>query len=206
MISIRFIFILSFTFLKIAYAEDLSGALKRVMDAGTAKDFPRALKELQWAQKELEDGHKRALEKLLPASLGTFKSIQEPDALSPRAMKTMGSMKGTASASRIYERKPDETIVLSVTSPMGISAAVIQSKCNPETLKHLQKTEVVRLNGRLASLQMMDFMGMKVTLTVCLKAGAVSFEFSKEASIPEVKAIVEKLDLTPIENYMLGFL
>jgi hypothetical protein len=58
---------------QVAVAEDINEIFKKVNDYAQAKNYPKALEELSWAQKELTKLHQARLGELLPADVNGYK-------------------------------------------------------------------------------------------------------------------------------------
>jgi len=56
-----------------AYGEDINDVFKKVNEYVQQKNYPKAMEELSWAQKELEKLHQERLSELLPAEVNGFK-------------------------------------------------------------------------------------------------------------------------------------
>jgi hypothetical protein len=56
-----------------ALAEDINEVFKKVNEYVAQKNYPKAMEELSWAQKELEKLHQTRLSELLPAEIEGFK-------------------------------------------------------------------------------------------------------------------------------------
>jgi hypothetical protein len=56
-----------------ALAEDINEVFKKVNEYVAQKNYPKAMEELSWAQKELEKLHQTRLSELLPADIDGFK-------------------------------------------------------------------------------------------------------------------------------------
>ncbi|MCB0325681.1 MAG: hypothetical protein KDD69_18995, partial [Bdellovibrionales bacterium] len=55
-----------------ARADELSDIFKKVGEYAAAENYPKAIEELSWANKELEKRHFAKIEKLLPEQLAGF--------------------------------------------------------------------------------------------------------------------------------------
>jgi hypothetical protein len=176
-----------------ALAEDLSVIVGRVQEYAKSQNYPKALEELQWAQKELQKLHAERVKSFLPDQLQGYHG---------QKLESSGAL-GFSQIERKYVNG-EKTVTISITgnassggmgnlAQLGKMAAMFGGESGNET---------IRVKGHTAQLEKND---NSASITVFLDSGAV-LKVNQDDS-PDDKtllAIVEELKLEELEKYLKG--
>ena len=175
-----------------AHAEDLSAILKKVEQLNTEGNYSKALEELSWAKKELEDQYLKKLVTFLPDTLNGYTG-DKPDS---------SSAMGFTSTSRVYKSGANTAKIeinggsgAGAQGGMGGLAALGQMAA---MMGQQSGQSAMRINGRTANLQ--EESG---ELTVFLNGGTM-LVIRQEAGKVELKAMAEAINMEAIEKYLSG--
>lgn len=183
-----------------ASAEDLDKILTRVKELTNSQNFPKAIEELKWAEKEINDLHLARLKSFFPPELEGLKS--DPKIETNTAL-------GMVNVERRYSgagKKLDVSLTgggaggmagnpFGGLAGLGKMAAMMGGAGN-------NGTDTMRIDGRTATVQnkgssteMMVFLEGDYFLKLDLK-GSSDRDF--------LKGVVSKFDLKAIESYLKG--
>ncbi len=179
----------------VAFSEDLNEVFKKVTEYSQQRNYPKAMEELQWAQKELEKLHQQRLQELLPANIDGFKG---EDAQFQSAL-------GFTNIERQYV-KGDQSIRLSISGSSGaggMGGLADIAKMGMMMGGTQPGKEQFRLDGRTASL---DSSGGSPELTVFLDSGSILQLQTSDESIDgaSLKKFAQGLKLGDLDTYLKG--
>jgi len=177
-----------------AVAEDINEVFKKVEEYVQQKNFPKAMEELGWAQKELEKMHQARLAELLPGSIDGFTG-EEPQ---------FQSAMGFSSIERQYV-KGDDSIRLSIAGAAGadgMGGLAGLAKMGMMMGGAQPGTDQFRIDGRTATL---DTSGSP-ELTVLLESGSVLQIRSSDESVDgaTLKKFAQGLKIADLDSYLGG--
>lgn len=178
-----------------ASAEDIHEVFKKVEEYAQQKNFPKALEELQWAQKELEKMHQQRLGELLPGSVDGFTG-EEPQ---------FQSAMGFSSIERQYV-KGDDSIRLSIAGAAGadgMGGLAGLAKMGMMMGGTQPGKEQFRIDGRTATL---DTSNGSPELTVLLESGGILQLQANGESVnaAALKKFAQALKLGDLDSYLKG--
>lgn len=176
-------------------AEDINEVFKKVGEYVQQKNYPKAMEELQWAQKELEKMHQQRLGELLPPAVEGFKG---EDTQFQSAM-------GFANIERQYV-KGDQSIRLSIsgsTGTEGLGGLAGLAKMGMMMGGSQPGKEQFRIDGRTASL---DTSSGSPELTVFLESGSILQLQAGDDSVDggSLKKFAQGLKLGELDSYLKG--
>lgn len=175
----------------LSFAEDINKIFSKVNEYVAEKQYSKALKELSWAEKELQKLHSTKLQEFLPETLAGFSGGK------PETNSAMGFM----SIERTYTKEGSKV----KASILGGSGAVTSGLASLGAMAAAFGTmdpsvETLRIDGKTATLRK-D--GTTPELTVSLDGGTmVKFEGIKGES--DLKAIAEAFKFSELEKYLKG--
>jgi hypothetical protein len=177
-----------------ALSEDINEVFKKVNELVQQKNYPRAMEELSWAQKELEKLHQARLAQLLPSDVEGFKGGETE----------FQSVMGFTNIEREYQAG-EKSIRLAITgtsgadgmgglagiAKMGMMMGGVQSG-----------TDQFRLAGRTAQL---DSSSGSPELSVFLESGSI-LKLSAGDGIEgaTLKKFAEALKIAELDSYLKG--
>ncbi len=179
---------------QVALAEDINAIFKKVNDYAQARNYPKALEELSWAQKELTKLHQARLGELLPADVNGYKGTE------PQIQSAMGF----TSIERQYSQGEKE-IKVSISGGSGGEGGL-------GNLAGLAKmgmmfggaqpgTDQFRLDGRTATLKTDG----SPELTVFLESGSLlQLTASEGVDAASLKKFAEGLKIGELDSYLKG--
>jgi len=177
-----------------ALGEDINEVFKKVNDYVQQKNYPKAMEELTWAQKELEKLHQERLSQLLPAEVEGFKGGDTQ----------VQQMMGFSNIERDYTNG-EKNIRLAIsgtsgTDGMGGLAGI--AKMGMMMGATQAGRDQFRINGRTASL---DTTNGSPELSVFLESGSVlQLTTSEGVDGPALKKFAEALKIADLDNYLKG--
>jgi hypothetical protein len=192
-------------------ASDLKTSLNLIAESVAQKNFPKAIKELEWINVELQKGHKAALKSQLPPSILEFK-IVEPvasagedfDMYKIKPKRIFSSSVYWASSIQHYRSESDQNLVIAFADNWNAqSRGVYQQKCSLDILKTTE-FETMRIQGRIASVQRSEHPGINDIMTICLKDGLVAVEANQKEVTARFRDIANALKLEGLEKYLSG--
>lgn len=177
-----------------ALSEDINDVFKKVNEYVQQKNYPKAMEELTWAQKELEKLHQQRLSELLPAEVEGYKGGDTQ----------VQQMMGFSNIEREYSNG-EKNIRLAIsgtsgTEGMGGLAGI--AKMGMMMGATQQGRDQFRINGRTASL---DTTNSSPELSVFLESGAV-LQLTTDEGVdgPTLKKFAEALKIGDLDNYLKG--
>lgn len=176
----------------VAFADDLKSMLAKVEQLSTEGNYAKALEELNWAKKDLEQNYLKKLTSYLPDTINEMTG----------AKPEFNSAMGFTNVSRQYSQGGNSVKVeiqggsaggaqagLGGLAALGQMAAMFGQQNGQATM---------RIDGRTANLN--EDNG---ELTVFLEGGSM-LNIHKTSGTVDLKSIAEGLKLDDIEKYMKG--
>ena len=177
-----------------ALAEDINEVFKKVNEYVQQKNYPKAMDELTWAQKELEKLHQERLSELLPAEVEGFKGGDTQ----------VQQMMGFSNIEREYTNG-DKNIRLAITGTSGtegMGGLAGIAKMGMMMGATQPGRDQFRINGRTASL---DTTSGSPELSVFLESGSVlQLTTGDGVDGPALKKFAEALKIGDLDNYLKG--
>jgi hypothetical protein len=177
-----------------AIAEDINDVFKKVNEYVQQKNYPKAMEELGWAQKELEKMHQERLAELLPSEVNGFKGGETQ----------VQQMMGFSNIEREYT-DGDKNVRVAITGTggtegMGGLAGI--AKMGMMMGGTQAGKDQFRIAGRTASL---DTTSGSPELTVFLESGSV-LQLSTGDGVdgPALKKFAEGLKIADLDSYLKG--
>lgn len=184
--------VLALSFALPAAAEDINEVFKKVNEYAAKKNYPKALEELQWAQKELEKLNQQRLAELLPKDVDGFVG-EEPQVQSAMGFTTI---------ERQYN-KGEKGIQVSIAGGGGAAGGLAGIAKMGMMMGGAQPgTDQFRIDGRTATL---DTSGSP-ELTVLLESGSVLQIRSSDESVDgaTLKKFAQGLKIADLDSYLGG--
>jgi hypothetical protein len=184
--------VLALSFALPAAAEDINEVFKKVNEYAAKKNYPKALEELQWAQKELEKLNQQRLAELLPKDVDGFVG-EEPQVQSAMGFTTI---------ERQYN-KGEKGIQVSIAGGGGAAGGLAGIAKMGMMMGGAQPgKDQFRIDGRTATL---DTAGSP-ELTVLLESGSVLQIRSSDESVDgaTLKKFAQGLKVADLDSYLGG--
>jgi hypothetical protein len=177
-----------------ALGEDINDVFKKVNEYVQQKNYPKAMEELTWAQKELEKLHQQRLSELLPAEVEGYKGGDTQ----------VQQMMGFSNIEREYSNG-DKNIRLAITGTSGtegMGGLAGIAKMGMMMGATQQGRDQFRISGRTASL---DTTNSSPELSVFLESGAV-LQLTTDEGVdgPALKKFAEALKIGDLDTYLKG--
>jgi len=174
-------------------AEELPVIFKKVQELAEQKNYAGAMKELSWAQQELEKLHQQRLSEILPGEVEGFKG-EKPEIQSALGFTTL---------EREYS-KGEQRITLSISGGTGNEAmAGLAGIAKMGAMMGATQPGVdkVRLGSLTATLDTTD----SPEMTVFLDSGSVvTLKTGDGVDGPALKKFAEGLKLSELDAYLKG--
>lgn len=176
------------------HGEELKDLLGRVQKLADEKNFPKALEELNWVQKELQKQHSTQLERFFPNEIKGFKGDK---------VKANAAL-GFSQVERTYT-KGEQTITLSLAG--GSSAGGIGNLAQLGKFAAMMGTEsgqeTIRVHGKTAQLEGDD--ESQYALSIFLESGSVlKLDASSGIKSTELKDFAEAILVEDLDKYLKG--
>ena len=176
-----------------ALAEELNDIFKRVNEFVQQKNFPKAMDELSWAQKEISKMHQTRLGELLPAEVNGFKGA-EPE---------FQSVLGFTNIERQYSQG-EKQIRLQISGGSGgdgLGGLAGLAKMGMMYGGVQPGTDQFRIEGRTATLKTDG----SPEITVLLESGSI-LQLNADEGVdgPTLKKFAEALKIGALDNYLKG--
>lgn len=192
-------------------SSDLKTSLNLISEAAAQKNFPKAIKELEWINVELQKGHKALLKEHLPTSILEFKMQEsatskalEINDFSNKPRQIFSSSVYWASTIQHYRNDSGQNIVVALADNWNPqSRGVYQQKCSLDILKTTD-FETMRIQSRIVSVQRSEHPGINDVMTICLKDGLVAVEANQKEVTARFREIAEAFKLDGIDKYLSG--
>jgi len=180
----------------VAHAEDIQEVFKKVGEYVQQKNYPKAMEELQWAQRELEKLNQERLGEILPANVEGYAGGETQ----------VQSVMGFSSVERVYT-KGEQSITLSIAGSsaggdaMGGLAGI--AKMGMMMGGSQPGREQFRIDGLTASL---DSSSGAPELTVFLEGGSMLQLKASDEAIKgaDLKKFAQGLKLGSLDAYLRG--
>jgi hypothetical protein len=175
-----------------AAAEDINEVFKKVNEYVQQKNYPKAMEELQWAQKELEKLNQQRLSDLLPKTIEGFVGEETE----------VQSAMGFTSIERQYN-KGDQGIHLSITGAGSAGGGLAGLAKMGMMMEGSQSgKDQFRVDGRTASLETSG----APELTVFLESGSMLQLRSSDESVDSatLKKFAQGLKIGELDDYLKG--
>lgn len=178
-----------------AVAEELQALVAKVTSFAEQGNYPKALEELAWVEKELQKRHTDKLTSLLPASISGLEG-QPVQAQSALGMSTLERAYGQGG----------QRIKLSLTGTGSSGAAAgggLAALGRMGAMMGQQPgTDTFRVDGRTATLRTQ---GNRSELTLFMESGAIlKLEQSGSKDGSALKEAVESMQLDKLDAYLKG--
>ena len=178
----------------VGICEELKDILGRVQKFADEKNFPKALDELNWVQKELQKGHSKELERFFPNDIKGFKGDKI------KANAALGFLQVERSYN--FDEKTINVSLAGGSSAGGLGnlgqlgkfAAMMGSESGQE---------ILRIQGKTAQLEGDE--DSSYSLSVFLESGGVlKLEASSDVTAAQLKEFAESLTLEQLDKYLKG--
>jgi hypothetical protein len=177
-----------------AFGEDINEVFKKVNDYVQQKNYPKALEELSWAQKELEKLHQQRLSELLPAEVNGFKGGDTQ----------VQQMMGFSNIEREYT-SGEQSIRIAITGTggtEGMGGLAGLAKMGMMMGATQSGRDQFRISGRTATL---DTTNGSPELSVFLESGALmQFTTGDGVNGESLKKFAEALKIADLDAYLKG--
>jgi hypothetical protein len=196
--SIAFSCISAFVVPMNSHAEDLKQIFDKVQQYYQEKNYPKALEELSWAQKEIEKANAQVTQSFFPNEVEGFKGGEIDNT----------NVFGFMNVERSYEKGDSQSIKVSLIgsskgqgqNPLGGLAAMGQMAAMMGG--NQPGMDSFRLDGRTAMLEKED---SSASLTVFLDGGAMlKFEMNGSNNADELKKFAGGFKIGDIEKHLKG--
>ena len=180
-----------------AVAEELDTIFKKVNEYVAAQNYPKAIEELQWANKELEKKHNEKLGTLFPQELVGFKGDK---------LKAQAAM-GFSTVEKVY-RKGNQKIHVTLTGGSRGQAGGLASIGRMAAMMggNQPGVETFRVDGRTANLNVQEGRS-RAELSVFLESGDIlklELKNTKEAQADTLKSALEQIQIGALDTYLKG--
>ncbi len=182
-----------------ASAEDVNEIFKKVNELIAAENYPKAIEELAWAEKEIQKKHFKKLGTMIPETLAGFEG--EP-------LKTQSVM-GIETIERTY-KKGREKIRLSITGGSSANAAggfAALGRMAAAMGTTQPGSDTFRIDGRTATLVSQN---NRSEVSVVLESGSLlklELRNSKEPAESQstlLRAAIDEMKIAPLDSYLKG--
>jgi len=177
-----------------AYGEDINDVFKKVNDYVQQKNYPKAMEELSWAQKELEKLHQERLSELLPAEVNGFNGGDTQ----------VQQMMGFSNIEREYTNG-EKSIRIAITGTGGtdgMGGLAGLAKMGMMMGATQSGRDQFRISGRTATL---DTTNESPELSIFLESGALMQLTTGDGVNGEaLKKFAEALKIAELDTYLKG--
>lgn len=178
--------------------EELDKIFAKVNELVAAKNYPKALEELNWAKNAVNKKHTEQMKSYLPDELGGFKG----DKLEVNSALGMTNLErnyksGNANV-KVSLMGSSKNSGMGGIANMGRLAAMMGGQGSGQ--------EAMRIDGKTAS---MNVSGSRTELSVFLDSGGIlKLETRKanDAAKAQLKKMAEEMKLTQLDQYLAGTL
>ncbi len=180
-----------------ALAEDINNIFKKVNELVAQENYPKAMEELSWANKELQKMHFAKLETLLPSEIAGFTG-EKVEAQSAMGMSTI---------KRVY-KKGSEKIELNITGTSlggatGAAGGLAALGRMGAMMGNQPGVDTFRVDGRTATLKNQR---NRAELTLFMESGGM-LQLRQNNAKDEgatLKTIVEGVGIANLDSYLKG--
>lgn len=177
-----------------AYGEDINDVFKKVNEYVQQKNYPKAMEELSWAQKELEKLHQERLSELLPAEVNGFKGGDTQ----------VQQMMGFSNIEREYTNG-EKSIRIAITGTGGtdgMGGLAGLAKMGMMMGATQSGRDQFRISGRTATL---DTTNDSPELSIFLESGALmQLTTGDGVNGDALKKFAESLKIAELDTYLKG--
>jgi hypothetical protein len=177
-----------------AYGEDINDVFKKVNEYVQQKNYPKAMEELSWAQKELEKLHQERLSELLSAEVNGFKGGDTQ----------VQQMMGFSNIEREYTNG-ERSIRIAITGTGGtdgMGGLAGLAKMGMMMGATQSGRDQFRISGRTATL---DTTNDSPELSIFLESGALMQLTTGDGVNGEaLKKFAEALKIAELDTYLKG--
>lgn len=177
-----------------ALAEDINEVFKKVNEYVQQKNYPKAMEELGWAQKELEKMHQTRLGELLPSDVAGFKGGQTE----------FQAVMGFTNIEREYTsgEKSIRVTITGTSGTEGMGGLAGLAKMGMMMGGTQAGMDQFRIAGRTANL---DTTNSSPELSIFLESGSILKLSSGEGvDGPALKKFAEGLKVADLDSYLKG--
>ncbi len=185
-----------------AIAEDVNTMCGKVGELAAAENYPKAIEELSWIEKDLQKKHQTKLGTLIPEKLGEYQGapVQAQSAL------------GISSIERKYTKPGGKTIKFSIgggTSGAGANGFAALGRMAAAFGGTQPGMDSFRINGLTANLNA-PANGRRAEVTVFLQSGSILKLETTNSKNPaedgeELKKLVqEQVPIAALDEYLQG--
>jgi hypothetical protein len=180
-----------------AFAEDINTIFKKVGELAAQENYPKAMEELSWANKELQKLHFAKLESMLPAEVAGFKG-EKAEAQSAMGMTTI---------QKTY-KNGNEKIELNITGSAlggtgGAAGGLAALGRMGAMMANQPGVDTFRVDGRTATLKNQR---NRAELTLFMESGGM-LQLKQNNAKDEgaaLKKVLEGLGVAKLDSYLKG--
>ncbi len=174
-----------------ALAEDINEVFKKVNEYVQQKNYPKAMEELGWAQKELEKMHQARLSELLPGEIDGFKGGDTQ----------VQQVMGFSNIEREYSNG-EKSVRVAISGAEGMGGLAGIAKTGMMMGGTQAGKDQFRIAGRTANL---DTTSGTPELTIFLESGSLlQLSTSEGVDGPALKKFAEGLKVADLDSYLKG--
>lgn len=189
-----FLFVAVFAALALpAHAEDLDQIFKKVNEYVAAKNYPKAIEELGWAQKEIEKMNGEQLKSYFPEEIIGYKG---------QPFKVNSAM-GLTNLERTYQNAAGQVKVsITGTGQAGAMGGIAAIGRMAAMMGNQPGMDSFRIDGLTATLKESSH---RAELSVFLDSGSIlKLESNKKEIAGDLRKIAEGLKVGEIDKYLKG--
>ena len=174
-----------------ALAEDINEVFKKVNEYVQQKNYPKAMEELGWAQKELEKMHQARLSELLPGEIDGFKGGDTQ----------VQQVMGFSNIEREYSNG-EKSVRVAISGAEGMGGLAGIAKMGMMMGGTQAGKDQFRIAGRTANL---DTTSGTPELSIFLESGSLlQLSTSEGVDGPALKKFAEGLKVADLDAYLKG--
>ena len=174
-----------------ALAEDINEVFKKVNEYVQQKNYPKAMEELGWAQRELEKMHQARLSELLPGEIDGFKGGDTQ----------VQQVMGFSNIEREYSNG-EKSVRVAISGAEGMGGLAGIAKTGMMMGGTQAGKDQFRIAGRTANL---DTTSGTPELTIFLESGSLlQLSTSEGVDGPALKKFAEGLKIADLDSYLKG--
>ncbi len=182
----------------VAHTEELDKIFDKVKSLVQSKNYPKAVEELTWAEKEIQKLHLAKLKEFFPAKLGGLQGGK---------FEVQGAF-GMSTVERTYQGEGTDVMVSLVNNSQGGGAGVgaLAQLGKMAALMGAQDSgeETIRINGFTARMENSEE-GSEPTLSVFLESGSIlKIESRSGGNGDKLKKIAEEINIASLDSYLRG--
>jgi len=174
-------------------SEDLDAIFAKVKEFTAQKNYTKALEELSWAKREIEQLNSKKIETYFPDSLAGYKG----------AKIESNSVLGITNIEREY-KDGAKSVKLSLTggSASGAGGGLAAFGKMAAMMGGQQGSDTVRIKGRTATIEESN---SSTSITIFMDSGSMlKFESYDSADVATLRKMAEELDMDGLDAYQKG--